>query len=121
MLFRSDNVTLESHNAGKNAATYVKGKQFDGSKIEVKAVNGVRYTVPTSINPENIEDSIDVRFRVGEVYKSHYVSVYFDETREVHRKKRILTPGEMETVKLTKAMFEKYAGCSKITFMVEGE
>lgn len=116
-----DNVTLESYNAGKNAAKYVSGKRFNGEKIEVIATGGVRYTVPKFINPENVEKVLDVRFRVGNVYKDNFISVYFDDKREMHIKKRILAPGEMETVKLTKAMFDKYSNCKKITIKVEGE
>lgn len=116
-----DNVTLESYNAGKNAAKYVNGKRFDGEKIEVIATDGVRYTVPKFINPENVEKVLDVRFRVGNVYKDNFISVYFDDKREMHIKKRILSPGEMETVKLTKAIFDKYSDCKKITIKVEGK
>jgi len=116
-----DYVTLESYNAGINAAQYIKGKQCKGSKIEVVAVDGVRYTVPKYINPENIEKSIDIRFRVGDVYRDKYISVYFDEHRELHTKKRVLAPGEMETVRLTKAMFDKYEHCKTITIKVEEE
>lgn len=116
-----DNVTVESYSAGENAAKYVKGSRFNGTKIEVVATKGARYTVPKYINPENVEKSIDVRFRVGDTYKDSFISVYFDENREIHTKKRVLAPGEMETVKLTKAMFEKYPNCNKITIMVEGE
>ena len=117
-----DNVTLESINAGKNAARYVKsGKRFSGHKIEVTAASGVRYTVPKYINPKNVEKSVDVRFRVGDVFKDSFISVYFDKTREMYIKKRILTPGEMETVKLTKEMLNKYTNCRKITIKVERE
>ncbi|MFD3155517.1 NAD(P)/FAD-dependent oxidoreductase [Haloimpatiens sp. FM7330] len=116
-----DNVTTESINAGKSAANYVKGKQFANGGIEVVATDGARYTVPRYININNIDKLIDVRFRVGDVYKDSYISVYFDDVREIHRKKRILTPGEMETVKLTREMFEKYPECKKITVKVEGE
>ena len=116
-----DYVTLESYNAGINASKYIKGKEFKENKIEIMAVEGVRYTVPKYVNPESIDNTIDVRFRVGDVYKDKYISVYFDENREIHSKKRVLAPGEMETVKLTKAMFEKYDGCKTITIKVEGE
>lgn len=116
-----DNVSLEAHNAGCSAADYVMGKRFDGNKIELSAESGIRYTVPKYINPLNIKDLIEVRFRAGNVYKDNYVSVYFDETREMHIKKKILTPGEMETVKLTKDVFTKYPECKKITFKVEEE
>lgn len=116
-----DNVTLESISAGKSAAEFLSGKRFSGEKIEVKTDCGVRYSVPKYINPKNVEKFIDVRFRVGQVYRESYVSVYFDDTREMHVKKRILTPGEMETVKLLKSQFEKHPDCRSITIKVEGE
>ena len=39
-----------------------------------------------------------VRFRVDGVYRDRFVSVYLDGARVVHRRRRILTPGEMEQV-----------------------
>jgi len=116
-----DNVTTESYTAGKNAADYINGIHHVGTGIEVFATAGVRYTVPQTINAENIGDGIDVRFRVGEVFKNSYVSVYFDDALEMHLKKKILTPGEMESVKLTKAIFNKYSDCKKITIKIEKE
>ena len=116
-----DNVTTESYTAGRNAADYINGIHHEGAGVEVFATDGVRYTVPKTINAENIGNGIDVRFRVGEVYKNAYISVYFDDVREMHLKKKILTPGEMESVKLTKAVFDKYSECKKITIKVEKE
>lgn len=114
-----DFVTEEAINAGKNAAKYINGESFNETGIEIAVEGGVRYTVPKYINPENVDKLLDVRFRVGNVYKDSYVSVYFDETREMHIKKKILTPGEMETIKLTKAFFEKHPHCKKITVKTE--
>lgn len=114
-----DSVTMESYNAGKNAARYVKGMKFDNTKIELMATNGVTYTVPKYIRPGDIENSMDIRFRVNAVFKDVFISVYFDENRELHLKKRIAEPGEMETVSLTNDMFEKYPECRKITIMIE--
>lgn len=116
-----DNVTLESYQAGKTASEYIKGKYSNGEKIEVLAVDGVRYTVPKYINPEHVEKALEVRFRVGDTHKNKYISVYFDDVRELHLKKRVLAPGEMEEVKLTKEMFEKYTECKKIYIKVEEE
>ncbi|MBU3181913.1 NAD(P)/FAD-dependent oxidoreductase [Clostridium psychrophilum] len=116
-----DNVTTESYTAGRNAADYINGVHHAGKCVEVLATGGVRYTVPSTINPENIGNGIDVRFRVGEVHKAAYISVYFDDVREMHLKKKILTPGEMESVKLTKTIFDKYSNCKKITIKVEKE
>ncbi|MFL0268970.1 NAD(P)/FAD-dependent oxidoreductase [Candidatus Clostridium radicumherbarum] len=116
-----DFVTTESYNAGKNAALFVKenGCLNRVSSINIEATQGVRYTVPQSINIENINKNIDIRFRVGDVYKNSYISVYFGDTRVMHIKKKILTPGEMESVRLTKDLLEKHKPLSKITFKVE--
>lgn len=116
-----DFVTEESYNAGKNAADYVNGKKVSGKEIELIAENGVGYTVPKKIHRNNVENTVDVRFRVRKVFKDSYISVYFDGERELHRKKKVIAPGEMETVKLTKAMFEKHKDAKKITVKVEGE
>jgi NADPH-dependent 2,4-dienoyl-CoA reductase/sulfur reductase-like enzyme len=116
-----DNVTLEANNAGKHAAQYVNGKDFRGNSIEIFAENGIRYTVPKYISPENIEGTLYVRFRVGDVFKDSFISLYFDDIREMHIKKRILTPGEMESVKLSKEIFAKYPDAKRITIKVEEE
>lgn len=114
-----DNVTLESYEAGRNASKYIKGLLKKSSSVALHAVDGVRYTVPQFIAPNSIDDSITVRFRVGDVFKGASISVYFDEVKVINRKKKILTPGEMEEVKLTRDMFSKYPEVKTITFKVE--
>jgi sarcosine oxidase subunit alpha len=47
--------------------------------------------------------------------------VYFDDVKVMHIKKRILSPGEMEEVKLTKSLLDKYSNFSSITIKVEKE
>lgn len=114
-----DFVSEESELAGRNAAKFVKGKAFARAGVPVVAKGGVRYTVPFSIHPDNLEDKLSLRFRVGAVYKDSYVAVYFDQEREFRRKSRILTPGEMETVVLDKKLFAKHPGLQSITVTVE--
>lgn len=117
-----DYVTLESYTAGMNAAKFVKGEmKRSESPIDMIATEGVRYTVPKTVYADNVKDKLEVRFRVGDVFKNKYISVYFDGNRELHMKKRVLAPGEMETVRLTRAMFDKYPNCNEITIKVEGE
>jgi len=58
---------------------------------------------------------------VGQVFKKSYITVYFDDAREMHIEKKILSPGEMESVKFTKEIFEKYSDLKKITIKIEGE
>lgn len=116
-----DNVTLESMNAGKHAAEYVKGRKFEGNSMRIVPAEGVRYTVPSSISAENEDGWVDVRFRVGDVFKDSFISVFFDDAREMHVKKRILAPGEMESVKITREMIERHPGCKSMTIKVERE
>lgn len=117
-----DFVSEEAAAAGKNAAAYIKAgavKLNNGKDITLKATDGVRYTVPVTINPERMEEKITVRFRVGNVYKNCYVSAYFGEDRVIHRKRQIVAPGEMEEIKLTKEQLLQYADLEEITVKIE--
>ena len=116
-----DNVTEESYIAGKAAAKYLKGQLKKLCKIEVKAKDGARYVVPQYINPENIEKKLELSFRVKDIYKNHYVSVYFDDERVIHHKRKILTPGEMQEVKITAEMLNTHSLCSEISIVIEKE
>lgn len=118
-----DFVSEEAGKAGASAAAYVAGKLNEGSGIEIPlvATDGVRYTVPCKIDPERMEDLLKVRFRVGGVYKDSYISVYFDKERVLHRKKQIITPGEMEEVILQKKQIDERANIETITVKIEAE
>ena len=87
--------------------------------IDIKAENGVRYTVPQKVNILTMKDRLKVRFRVGDVYKDKYISVYAGEERIIHKKKKILAPGEMEEVLLEKAKLKAIDGLSGIIVCLE--
>ncbi len=70
--------------------------------VTLKAENGVRYTVPQTMDVNNMRDQVVVRFRVADVYRDRSISVYLDGTRVQARKKKVLAPGEMEQVILKK-------------------
>lgn len=111
-----DYVTLESYEAGRNAAQYVNGKTADKKDIiEVSAGEGVSYTVPNYITPSKIDSFIDIKFRVTEVYKNSSVSIYFDDKKDRKIKKSVLAPGEMEVIRLKAEVFDKYMNCKRIT------
>lgn len=116
-----DFVSEEAAAAGKNAAAYVKGerKEEGGREIRLNPVEGVRYTVPVTINTARMDENLTVRFRVGGVFKNCYVSTYFDEERVMHRKRQIVAPGEMEEIKLTKEQLLKYPDLETITVKIE--
>ena len=116
-----DFVSEEAATAGKNAAAYVKGERNGegGREIRLNPVDGVRYTVPVSINTARMDEELTVRFRVGAVFKNCYVSAYFDDERVVHRKRQIVAPGEMEEIRLTKDQLLKYPELNTITVKIE--
>lgn len=116
-----DFVSEEAAAAGKNAARYVRGgrRAHKGREINLQAVDGVRYTVPCTINPERMEDIQIVRFRVGKVYKNCCIGVYFNNKQALLRKRPVMTPGEMEEIKLEKAQLRLHPELKTITIKVE--
>ena len=117
-----DYVSEEAALAGRNAAAYVQaGERAAANPVPLTAKDGVRYTVPQTLDTANMNDKVVVRFRVGDVYKDRYVSVYFDGERVLHRRKNVLAPGEMEQVVLTRQQVEKYPELRQITVCTEVE
>ncbi len=117
-----DFVSEEAGTAGRNAAEYVKqGEERGqgGKEIKMNPVEGVRYTVPGTINVDRMDENLTVRFRVGGVYKNCYISAYFDDERVIHRKRPVVAPGEMEEIKLTKEQLLKYPDLQTITVKIE--
>lgn len=118
-----DFVSEEAGAAGRNAARYVKaGEKRSGTEtadIVLGAVDGVRYTVPETINIARMDEELTVRFRVSNVYKNCYISVYFDEVRMLHKKRQIMAPGEMEDVRITREQLMDAPDLKKITVKIE--
>ena len=113
----------EAGRAGKNAAKFVLdgGENESGRVISLHAESGARYTVPTTIDPERMDENLIVRFRVGAVYKDSFVSVYFGDERVQHRKKQIIAPGEMEQVVIKRNDLLNKADIRDITIKIETE
>ncbi len=99
-----DYVSEEAERAGKNAAEFIKNGDStkESHMIRLKGENGVRYTVPQQIDTRSMEVEVVVRFRVGDVYKDKSLVIYFDDQRIKSTKKRIMAPGEMEQITITK-------------------
>lgn len=116
-----DFVSEEAAAAGRNAARYVQQqtKPPQAGEITLHATDGVRYTVPSTICPERMEDTQVVRFRVGSVYQNCYISVYFGDERVQHRKRPVMAPGEMEEIKLTREKLLLQPELRAITIRIE--
>ena len=112
-----DYVSEESEIAGCAAARYIKGegaKALD-NPIELQTDGKVRYTVPQRIVGE---EDVTVYFRVADVYRDIKITVRDGDEVIVSKKKQKVAPGEMETVKLTKAMLAGVKS-GKLTFGIE--
>ena len=117
-----DYVSEEATRAGINAAKYVTaGEKAEGSRVDIIATEGARYTVPRFIRVDQMDDLLTVRFRVGAVFKDSYISVYYNDERVMHRKKPVMAPGEMEEIKLQKEKLQAYPDLKTITVKIEKE
>ncbi len=74
----------------------------DAADITLNPVEGVRYTVPSTINPAHMDENLTVRFGVGGVYKNCYVSAYFDDERVIHKNVRLLRQERWNRLSLQK-------------------
>lgn len=105
-----DYVSEEASRAGKHAAQYVlRGGAPSEEPYIVKAVagEGVRYTVPATIDFANLEEDVKLRFRTGGVIKSCRIIVaagFEDGSEQIlsTKKRTIVVPSEMEQVILKK-------------------
>lgn len=117
-----DYVSGEAKTAGENAAAYVQGNLPEaGKEIPLKGENGVRYTVPCSVDVDRMTDKQVVRFRVGNVYRDKYLCVYYNDKCIGRVKKKVMAPGEMEQVILLKSKLKEFEGLESITIRIEEE
>ena len=102
-----DFVSEESARAGENASRYVReGRHTGGRELSLTVGNGVRYTVPSKINTDDLSDLTHIRFRVTGVYKNVSIVIKSGETEVLRRKSRILVPSEMLDIILKKDKLE---------------
>lgn len=119
-----DYVSQEAAAAGKHAARYIrelgeKAAVTEGRTIAIQPEGGVRYTVPSFIRPGEMEDTLTVRFRVGEVYKNCYLATYFGDTLISRRKRPVMAPGEMEQVILDKKKLAEFPDLEQVRITIE--
>src|SRR5574344_929275 len=125
-----DFVTEESILAGECAADYVKELDSPESAaathqctiLPVTPGNRVRYTVPQKIELDSTDSSDKVRimFRSTDVYRSITVAVYAGTTLLAQQKKRIVRPGEMQTIDIKHSDLQKLAASPQpVTVSIE--
>lgn len=134
-----DYVSQEAANAGRQAAAYIKHQNTSAATpdltplpsetqaacsenvrtLPILCEGGVRYTVPETLRPDAMDDTVTLRFRVDNIYKNRSICVYFGDRRILQRKRPVLAPGEMEQVTLTKKQLAEYPDIDHITVTIE--
>lgn len=134
-----DYVSQEAANAGRQAAAYIKHQNTSAATpdltplpsetqaacsknvrtLPILCEGGVRYTVPETLRPDAMDDTVTLRFRVDNIYKNRSICVYFGDRRILRRKRPVLAPGEMEQVTLTKKQLAEYPDIDHITVTIE--
>ena len=108
-----DFVTLESQKAGRAAAAYAMGTvKTDAAyaSLEVQAGNGVTYTVPQRIQPEKLQKTAEIFFRVNGIYENACIVVSAGGQEMLRRRRDHLAPGEMERLAVPAALLKAAAG-----------
>lgn len=124
-----DYVSEEAGLAGEAAAAYAAREQgkAGGKPCEKEAAvpvicgSGIRYTVPFRLHPGSCRELTSIKFRVGNEYRNVFVSLYLNGERVQHQKKRILAPGEMQRILLTRKQLESCGGLREIRIALEQE
>ena len=117
-----DYVSQEAALAGKEAAKFIQNNTpKDAKHVVITTTGGVRYSVPSTIRPTEMADTLTLRFRVGDVYKNHSIATYVNGTLFSRRKRPVMAPGEMEQVILTKAKLQEFGEIENITITLEEE
>ncbi len=117
-----DFVSMESEDAGRSAAEYIKRKgapKRDYIKFDVSG--GIRYTVPQYLSRSDKLDKLQLKMRVNNVYKDRVLAVVADGEEIYSKKKQIVTPGEMESVILNAQAIEKAQKAAKLEVTLKGE
>lgn len=110
-----DFVSDEAEIAGRAAALYLKGDLGSRNALRTVAGKGVRYVVPQCVT--SIGEELRLFFRADNVYQGAVVHVYSGLEELQKKNRRIVTPGEMETVVLSREELSRLSG--EITIEVE--
>ena len=118
-----DYVSEEAAVAGRCAAQYIRHaaafSDDHGPCISICFSAGIRYTVPSVIHPARTGDSLTLRFRVDRVFRNCRIVLYSGDQRILQKKKPIISPGEMEEIRISKDKLLQCSGQRQITLKIE--
>ncbi len=115
-----DFVSKESEEAGRSAAEFIKTGSVDRNYVETRGVDGVRYVVPQRLSKDCKADKLQMKLRVGNVFKNVRLVVEADGEEIYSKKKQIVTPGEMESIVLNEEQIAKAIKCERLSVALRG-
>ena len=101
-----DFVTAESMAAGEAAADYVQnGEPSRENTVNVSTNANIGYTVPQCFRADS--ECVEFYFRVRRVFKNSQIKITCGDKQIACFKREHMAPGEMEAIKLPKALLSK--------------
>lgn len=115
-----DFVSEEGEMAGMSSAGYIKN-QFKSSdnRVFIQCKDGVKYTVPTTVDKNTINDDVTVSFRPTGVFKNCRVCAAYNREILTSKKRPVAAPGEMEKLTLKREIFDNIKSGETVEIYIE--
>ena len=104
-----DFVSEEAELAGRYAANYILYGKTERDEVRVSNGKNVSYVVPQIID-KNIQGNVKLFFRVTNTFRDCTIIAKCGEQVLLQKKKKIVVPGEMESMLLTEAKLAEANG-----------
>lgn len=115
----ADYASEEAEIAGLAAARYLQRRRTVADKqFALTAADGVRYVVPQTVT--GVAEDVKVYLRVADIYRDVYLTVKDGARTVLRRRKKIVKPGEMESITLKAASLAAVTG-EQLTVALEKE
>ena len=101
-----DFVTAESMKAGAAAAAYALGRRATGRTLDIIPGEGVNYTVPQKLRPDNVSPTAEIFFRTNRPRGASRITVTSSDRVIASFMRARMAPGEMEKISLLPKLLE---------------
>ena len=112
-----DFVSEEAELAGRFAAKYALEGEKPRDEFAVQNGKNVNYVLPQRID-KNIEGDVKLFFRVSNTFRDPVIRVTCGDKVLLERKKKVATPGEMETLVLKESVIKGAEGSIAVSVEV---
>ena len=109
----ADYACKEAEECAVFAAQYLSGEKKRSKTVRVNCSGGVRYTVPQLLL-RDFDGALSLKLRVGNVAKNVYIAAYADGEEVYSAFRRVVAPGEMEYLTLSKEKAEKLRKAERV-------